>query len=354
MQESQIFSYFSLLTTLVVVTGFTCMTCRFFMTFYSIFRSGLFFSSKRSETDHQNEKNDFIESILQKLREQEAMGATSLAHMDATKDAKARIKYLFDKNIRGQVFHPPALSSSHSSSHSSSCCKVIKASDEGHWLEERFGLQANCHGGADLFGYEIKKASDKITFGDWAADEYIFRPGAVLLQHNPHVPLGALDKDAFLYLFGLYNDTHGRFSWSGLTSPRLNQVNAYGQMLVMDAQENLFVVYHPHFDVSVADKPNWVWHSEVTVLAFWSRAKIDRHVTQKFNQRGFLLCKKRQEDGVYTDLCFGRPINTGMWLDSVRKGLVFLDSGMTEGNRRNYSMWRAHARFWDTLIEEVY
>ncbi len=300
----EIFSYSSLLSILVVVTGFTLMTRRFIILLES------FLLKKRLETGDQNEKNVFIQCVLQTLQTQEAMGAISLVHLKATSDAKARIKYLFDKNVRGHVFYPLYLSKT-------------KASDEGHWLEERFGLQANCHGGADLFGYEIKKASDKITFGDWAADEYIFRPGAVLLRHNPHVPLGALDKDAFLYLFGVYNDKHKRFSWSGLTSPRLNQVNAYGQMMIMDAQENLYVVYHPHFDISVARKPEWVWHREVTVLAYWSRAKIDRHVKQKFNQRGFLLCKKRHEDGAYTDLCFGRQINTDMWLDGVRKGLVF-------------------------------
>jgi len=68
----------------------------------------------------------------------------------------------------------------------------------------------------------------------------------------------------------------------------------------------------------------------------------------------FILCEKRKEDGLYTHVCFGRPINTEMWLDKVRKGLIFFDSGMYEGNKRNYSMWRAHAGFWDMLIEEIY
>jgi hypothetical protein len=34
----------------------------------------------------------------------------------------------------------------------------------------------------------------------------------------------------------------------------------------------------------------------------------------------------------------------------VKNGTIIFDSGMYEGNARNYSMWRAHHGFWDKLV----
>lgn len=40
---------------------------------------------------------------------------------------------------------------------------------EGHWLEKQIGIKINNNNLPDLFGYEMKKDSNKISFGDWSA-----------------------------------------------------------------------------------------------------------------------------------------------------------------------------------------
>jgi len=293
METTISFIFYSFLSFLLMSAGFLWLTHRFIRTCMTNLK-------KRNVVPLlHNEKTEFIESVLEILHYQESCGIT-YTHTLATKEAKEKIKHLFDKNVRGQAFCPAALSSSDplftpfSASGSSKSthtvtCKKVHACEEGHWLEERFCVQRNAHKSADCFGYEIKKASDKITFGDWSADEYIFRSGVVLLQHNTHVPIDALDRNMFMCLFGTYHTEKKRFSWSGSSCPKMNEMNSYGQMMVMDPQENIYIIYSPHFDIFGADKPSWVWLREVTVLAFWSRAKIHQHVCQKFNQRGFIF-----------------------------------------------------------------
>ena len=38
---------------------------------------------------------------------------------------------------------------------------------EGHWLESLMGIKKNSSNKHDLLGYEMKKSSSKISFGDW-------------------------------------------------------------------------------------------------------------------------------------------------------------------------------------------
>ena len=45
---------------------------------------------------------------------------------------------------------------------------------EGHWLEDKMGIKHNSKNEPDIFGYEMKKNSSKITFGDFSASEYLF------------------------------------------------------------------------------------------------------------------------------------------------------------------------------------
>ena len=47
-------------------------------------------------------------------------------------------------------------------------------------------------------------------------------------------------------------------------------------------------------------------------------------------------------------------MNYDEWLKLVHSGIVFLDSGMHENNKRPYSQWRANNNFWDSLITEEY
>jgi len=75
-------------------------------------------------------------------------------------------------------------------------------------------------------------------------------------------------------------------------------------------------------------------------------------VERKFNQKGWFKCVKNQD--VYTEIVFGKPICFELWIEWVRIGDVFLDSGMHQGNPRPYSTWRSNNSFWDDLIYERY
>ena len=60
------------------------------------------------------------------------------------------------------------------------------------------------------------------------------------------------------------------------------------------------------------------------------------------------------EKNTYNEIAFGKPINFESWMNYVQKGDIFFDSGMYQGNNRNYSQWRSVNSFWEELIEERY
>jgi hypothetical protein len=75
---------------------------------------------------------------------------------------------------------------------------------------------------------------------------------------------------------------------------------------------------------------------------------LKNSVEKKFNNEGWFKCIK--ENGVYTKIVFGAPLNFTKWITGVEKGLIFFDSGMYDGNSRNYSQWRANNKYWESLI----
>ena len=89
------------------------------------------------------------------------------------------------------------------------------------------------------------------------------------------------------------------------------------------------------------------------VLAKWYRASIKKKLEDKFNQQGWFTCKMNKSR-IYSSIHFGNPMNFESWIELLEKGIVFFDSGMYQGNSRNYSQWRASTAFWDSLIIESY
>src|SRR3990167_1234078 len=74
---------------------------------------------------------------------------------------------------------------------------------EGHWLEKQMGLNPNCKNEPDILGYEMKKNSPKITFGDYSASEYLFsRNKETLEQLNGWTEKHTIIHDDFLRYFG--------------------------------------------------------------------------------------------------------------------------------------------------------
>lgn len=227
----------------------------------------------------------------------------------------------------------------------------------GHWLERRMNVLPNSDNAPDLLGYEMKNqtSSGKVTFGDWSANEYIFRKSAK--DHNGTNSNYNFNRDQFLQYFGKPNlKKNGRFSWSGEPSPQYyEQWSTYGQVINIDGDSNIVIKYSFSQDTR-ENKRNILpleLQQEDLVLAKWYADSISSKVEKKFNQKGWFSCKF-DSTGVYDRICFGQPIDYEAWLLMLVEGEVFFDSGMYQGNDRPYSQWRALSSIWDSLIVEEY
>jgi len=70
------------------------------------------------------------------------------------------------------------------------------------------------------------------------------------------------------------------------------------------------------------------------------------HIEQKFNKNGFAIITS-DLSGSYDRLIHGQPFTYQDFLHGLSKHDVFFDSGMYNGNNRNYSQWRSYPnKFW--------
>jgi hypothetical protein len=211
---------------------------------------------------------------------------------------------------------------------------------QGHWLEKQFGLTPNGRNEPDIDGFELKKDSSRISFGDWSADYYIFKNE----QHR-------LDRDGFLSIFGTFTPQKNRFSWSGSVVPKYGLWNEFGQTLYIDERNNVYALYNWRMDLR-PDKERIVpqeFRNGNLVLACWKATSLALKVEEKFNRKGWFICLK-DESGAFVELGFGEPIAFTSFIEFVKSGEVFFDSGMYEGNERPYSQWRANKTFWYARI----
>ena len=246
---------------------------------------------------------------------------------------KVEIIRRFDENVRGKRADSSMANSRHDGK-------------DGHWLERQMGISANRDNNPDLLGYEMKnQTTSKTTFGDWSANYYIYKDKST-----------GISRDDFLTIFGKSNMSKGeRYSWSGEPCPKINCFNSFGQILSVDDQNNIVALYYFSEDASV-NKSEIVplrFQLENLVLARWDENSIRQKLERKFNQKGWFKCLK-DRDGVYESIVFGNPIDFENWIALVKTGDVFFDSGMYQGNSRNYSQWRANNGFWDSLITSRY
>lgn len=253
--------------------------------------------------------------------------------MDDTKSIKSKIIALFNSNVRGRK-------------PDSSKSNVGHDGKDGHWLETQMGVSHNASNSPDIYGFEMKNnTSSKTTFGDWSADYYIFKDKKY-----------GIDRNTFLSIFGAPNkQKNNRYSWSGKPCPKINIYNDFGQKLSVDENNNILVIYSFEKDRRL-NKLGIVpvnMRKKDLLIAKWIAESTKLKVERKFNNRGWFKCIKNHE-GTYNKIVFGNPINFDTWIDGVRKGFIFFDSGMYQGNSRNYSQWRANNTYWDSLINDEY
>lgn len=220
----------------------------------------------------------------------------------------------------------------------------------GHWLETQMGVSHNANNEADLLGYEMKNHTRiKTTFGDWSADYYIFK--------NKRNRESELSRNEFIRIFGKPNDQKGgRYSWSGEPIPTIQRPSSWnGSKMLIDEHDTIKIVYSYSRDPRL-NKEQAVpicLQQENLILASWSRAWLEPKLTNKFGQNGWFKCLQ-DNNGIYCKIVFGEPMNFDNWLNLVRSGVIFFDSGMYVGNSRNYSLWRANNSYWDSLVVREY
>ena len=75
------------------------------------------------------------------------------------------------------------------------------------------------------------------------------------------------------------------------------------------------------------------------------------HIDNKFYKKGFFICKKI--NSTYEKICFGKAFNFEYFIECIKYKKIIFDSGMYDGNTRNYSQFRGSC-FWNELIIEEY
>lgn len=256
---------------------------------------------------------------------------------DATQKIIDKIVGIFVENVKGKK---PDLSVSNQKHDGKA----------GHWLETQMGIAHNGNNEPDLLGFEMKNnTSAKTTFGDWSANYYIFNKASDydLTRHD------------FMCAFGKYNVDKDRYSWSGQPFPKFGVYNNWGQIMTITPIGDIEIAYSYSKDLrsNKAELVPEALQIDGLVLARWDGDSIKVKVENKFNKLGWFKCVQ-DKNGVYSKIVFGKPIRYVDWLERVKEGIVYLDSGMysdlNKPNIRPYQGWRANNRFWDSLIVAVY
>jgi hypothetical protein len=148
----------------------------------------------------------------------------------------------------------------------------------------------------DLYGYEMKKNSVKISFGDFSASEYLFSSKkSYIKEYNKWTNDINITKNDYIKYFGKKNEKkNNRYSWSGSCVPTYNNWNYSGQNLLFNENNDLCIYYQFDKDERITkyQLPSFLQTTEKIVIAIWKKSKLENHINNKFNKKGFFICKK--------------------------------------------------------------
>jgi hypothetical protein len=227
---------------------------------------------------------------------------------------------------------------------------------EGHWLEKQMGLAHNSKNEPDILGYEMKKNSAKITFGDFSASEYLFsKKKENIVKYNNWKPdEHKISRNDFIKYFGTPNPLkNNRYSWSGSCVPKYGEWNSCGQKMIFNDTLDLYVFYSFENDKREVKSTYPKFMQNEILIAIWEKSKLEKNINAKFNNKGFFICKKLNDK--YELICFGKPFDFNYFVENIKNKKIIFDSGMYRGNNRNYSQFRSNlGDFWNNLITEEY
>ena len=235
-------------------------------------------------------------------------------------------------------------------------CNVKHCGKEGHWLEKQMNIKHNSKNEPDINGYEMKKSSKKITFGDFSASEYLFsKDKPNIKSKNKWNNDISISRTEFIKYFGTQKPLkNNRYSWSGSCIPHYNKWNECGQNLLIDNDNNIIIYYSFSKDNRPVKNnfPDFLKNDNI-VIVFWKNIKMEQHINKKFNKNGFFIIKKNKN--LYDKICFGNKFNYLNFINGIKSKNIIFDSGMVNGNNRNYSHFRSvNNDFWNNLITEEY
>jgi len=214
---------------------------------------------------------------------------------------------IFIKNVKGKIFEKKI---------NDNFC-----GSEGFWLENLFDIKPNCKNEPDINGYELKKKSKTITFGDYSASEYLFSKNKKIIKNT-------LTRKEFIYIFGNFNEEKKRYSWSGKCVPKYGVWNDNGQILLISKNNDLEIYYNYTKDNRKLDNdkfPSFLQTGNDILIAIWKKEKLEKHINNKFNKKGFVICEKINNK--YENLIFGKPFNYEYFLKYIKNKKIIFDSG---------------------------
>lgn len=250
---------------------------------------------------------------------------------------KKEILSTFNERVKGQIPDLSAFNKNHDGA-------------EGDWLTVSMGLTVNGKNEPDFKGFEMKKDSEKTTFGDWQPDFSLYKKPSKGLN-------AALTREDFLKIFGQKSKDQsgrklGRYSWSGKVFPSVKATNSFGQIMKIDNKGNVKALYN--FSQDSRNNKSKIVPNELQiddlVLAEWTAGNLKYRLERKFNKLGWFKCLT-DSDGRYVSIQFGKPINFDSFISLARTGDIFCDCGMYSTNPRPYMNWRAAKNIWDLLAE---
>ena len=252
--------------------------------------------------------------------------------------SKKRIIDLFNQNVRNKTI---------------TLTGNLHYGSVGHWLESQMNISRNCKNEPDIDGFEMKKFSQKISFGDFSATEYAFTRKERKKYISKDV---SMTRSQFIGFFGKKNiEKNNRYSWSGRCIPTFDKWNSYGQILKVESNNDICIYYSYSLDTR-EEKENFPDYlkDENILITIWKSEKMEMHINRKFNQNGFFICKM-DKSGLFTSICFGEPFNFEKFIEGIKNRQIIFDSGMYDGNNRAYSHFRStNDSFWKKLVTEEY
>jgi hypothetical protein len=229
--------------------------------------------------------------------------------------------------------------------------------NRGNFIEHLLGIKPNSRNEPDLYGLECKSKEEKITFFDLVPEEcpWSLRPNTKngrrakkkseweVIDRN-FTP----SKSVFMKYFGVWNSDKRYWSWSGEVFPKVSdEYNFAGQKIVVN-NEGITIYYSKSHDT----RPEKLDFTEIDPLPiiFYSRERLETAFENKFSN-GYFLCDTIGNS--FEKIHFGR-FTFETFIEGMKSGIIYIDSGNHEGAKRNRWCFRAPKNFWMKFIFQTY